>query len=659
MQYTTLGTKTGLKVSVLGFGAMRLPMVEGRVDRDKAVPMIHRAFELGVNYIDSAVMYCSGDSQAAVGEALKGWRDKIVVSTKNHQYAKDDYATWRKNFEESLAKLDCGHIDVYNFHGLSWKRFTEDVGTPGGAYEWMQKAKDEGLIKHICFSTHDSPEGVAELAKTGQFDVVTLQYNLLDRRNEPAIQACHEAGMGVVVMGPVGGGRLGAPSDQLRQLVPGADSVPEVALRFVLSNPHVSVALSGMSTIEHVEENCTITAGKATLTPDERQQVEQTLEQYKKLAELYCTGCKYCMPCPAGVNIPENFDNFNKLRVYGLEDQARGGYRRSGNPASLCIACGQCMSKCPQNIDIIRQLRETVHNLDDAYGTLAVRLRPTGIESGGDGQAGPLRLRGRVELANLSDQTLEAQVAFEPADGVKVEAKGEPTTLEAFQHRNVPVTIEARYEPGQALETGLKVAGPLPATLGPSALTLALAAPGGRDALPTAGRQPIAVNDANHPDAAAPAGDFALAWDAENLWLRLNLPGQPAFPPAPKRAVQKADRVELDFDTTGLARGEGDRAPALQLRFQVGLPDAETGQCPVRVARPQWGRSADGIVATAEPAGAGTVLTVQIPWQRLDCPAGTSGASFQLGLAQLAHDEQGHTKLHRHWAPDTGWVVLA
>ena len=221
MQYTTLGKRTGLKVSVLGFGAMRLPMKGQEVDRDKSTPMIHRAFELGVNYIDSAVFYCNGDSQTAVGEALKGWRDKVVVSTKNHSYGRKDYDAWRRNFEDSLRKLDVEYIDLYCLHGLGWDRFRENVDGKGGSYEWMAKARDEGLIRHICFSFHDKPEALEKLARTGMFDVVTCQYNLLDRANEKAMKVAAQQGMGVVVMGPVGGGRLGAPSNQLQDMIPG------------------------------------------------------------------------------------------------------------------------------------------------------------------------------------------------------------------------------------------------------------------------------------------------------------------------------------------------------------------------------------------------------------------------------------------------------
>ncbi|MCJ7552226.1 MAG: aldo/keto reductase, partial [Anaerolineae bacterium] len=155
MIYRTLG-RTGLKVSQLGFGAMRLPMteVDGEkvVNRDLAVPMIHRAFEAGLNYIDTAVGYCNEDSQRAVGAALKGWRDKIVLSTKNHYYG-DDEKQWWAHLENSLERLDVDYIDIYNHHGINWKRYEEDVEPR--VSKWMLAAKDQGLIRHICTSFHD------------------------------------------------------------------------------------------------------------------------------------------------------------------------------------------------------------------------------------------------------------------------------------------------------------------------------------------------------------------------------------------------------------------------------------------------------------------------------------------------------------------------
>jgi predicted aldo/keto reductase-like oxidoreductase len=198
------------------------------------------------------------------------------------------------------------------------------------------------------------------------FDLVTCQYNLLDQSNKESMAYAHEKGLGVVVMGPVGGGRLGFPSERLQGVLPGkTSSSPELALRFVLSNPNVTVALSGMNTPEMVEENAAAATTAGPLSEDEMQRVLEMIEENKELADLYCTGCGYCMPCPNGVNIPENFRLMNLHRVWKLTDGARERYTwfddnsEKNRSAAACVECGDCEPKCPQKIPIIEQLKET------------------------------------------------------------------------------------------------------------------------------------------------------------------------------------------------------------------------------------------------------------------------------------------------------------
>jgi len=366
MIYRQLG-RTGLKVSQLGFGAMRLPMVgEGEkatVNRELAIPMIHRAFEAGVNYIDTAVGYCRHDSQRVVGEALKGWRDKIVVSTKNPNYGQDE-SEWWQNLEDSLERLGVDCIDIYNHHGMRWKRYVEDVEPRVG--KWMAKAKDQGLIKHICGSFHDDNEALIKIVDTGYVSVITLQYNMLDQQLTEGIAHAKANDIGVVVMGPVGGGRLGTDSDVLAKLVPGIERVPELALRFVLANPNVTMALSGMSTMEQVEENLATADDEVTLSDDDKAAIDSQLTRLEKMADLYCTGCGYCTPCEAAkVGIPKIFGLYNQGRVFGLWGHARSAYARmvknapkQGNPADACTDCGECEPQCPQDIPIPKQLKE-------------------------------------------------------------------------------------------------------------------------------------------------------------------------------------------------------------------------------------------------------------------------------------------------------------
>lgn len=363
MQYRQFGN-TGIKVSALGFGAMRLPK-----DEEEAVRVLHRAFELGVNYLDTALVY--GESEVVCGKALKGWRDKVYISTKNPLYD-NTVEGWWERLNRSMERMDVDHIDFYQVvHGLDVNAY-ENFLVKGGGMDAIRKAKEQGLIQHACFSCHDTPENMKKLIDTGEFAGMTVQYNLLDRANEEAIAYAHDHGMGVVIMGPVGGGRLGAPSDQIRQMIPtGVKSSPEVALRFVFSNPNVSCAISGMSTVEMVEENVAVASREEALTLAERQSIEEALNEVKRLSELYCTGCNYCMPCPQGINIPENFRMMNYHRLYGITDHAKALYNQlsdsehpeRGKKAEECIQCGACEPKCPQKIRIIDQLKEVAETL--------------------------------------------------------------------------------------------------------------------------------------------------------------------------------------------------------------------------------------------------------------------------------------------------------
>jgi uncharacterized protein len=376
MIYRPLG-RTGLIVSQLGFGAMRLPMKDGpqgkQVDRELALPMFHRAFDLGLNYVDTAVGYCNQDSQRAVGEAVRTWsghaeaahpagtNHPIVISTKNPYYGPDEKEWWA-NLENSLERLGVGCIDVYNHHGINEKRYLEDVEPR--VSQWMFKAKDQGLIRHICTSFHDTNEALVRLVDSGYVESITLQYNLLNRELEPGIAYAKEQNVGVVVMGPVAGGRLGGSSEVLAALVPGIERVPELALRFVLSNPNVTVALSGMGTLQMVEENCQTASDQVSLTASDLQAIRLHVERLAEMAKLYCTGCKYCQPCQQEVNIPHIFEMYNMGQVYGLWQFARDDYAHfpdspwiGGKRADECIECGECEEKCPQGIAIREQLK--------------------------------------------------------------------------------------------------------------------------------------------------------------------------------------------------------------------------------------------------------------------------------------------------------------
>jgi len=369
MQYRNFGD-TGMVVSALGFGCMRLPMEGGHVKEEYSIKMLLRAYELGVNYFDTAEGYCSSESQIVLGKAVKKMdRSKIYVSTKNG-YKGDSGSEWRKRLETSLSRLDVDYIDVYHSHSLGWSSFQSGFGLKGGPVDEAQKAKEEGLIRHLAFSSHDSPENVIKLIKTGVFASMTVHYNILNRHKAEALALAHEKGMGVSIMGPIAGGRLAQTNEEIQRLRAGiAKSTPEIALRFVISNPHVSTALSGMNAMEQVEENAATASRTEPLTPEEKLQVLESVEENKKLADLYCTGCGYCMPCPNGVDIPTNFLYMNYYKVYGLKDYARQQYATLKEKsledmdvpswADTCIECGECEPECPQEIPIIKQLQET------------------------------------------------------------------------------------------------------------------------------------------------------------------------------------------------------------------------------------------------------------------------------------------------------------
>jgi len=378
MQYVNFG-KIGVKVSRLGMGCMRLPSFQkdGKTvyDEEKSIALIHRAMELGVNYFDTAPYYCDTLSEVIVGKALKGGRrEKIYLSTKNpiENNSGDDY---EKRLESSLKKLDTSYIDFYHFWGISLKTFTETVKAKDGPLERAKKLKEQGVIKHISFSFHDHDarekegDNLIEILKRGEgvLESVLCQYNLMDRNKEGGLALAHEMGLGTVVMGPVGGGRLGAPSKVILDLLPGkVTSSAELALRFVLANANVNIALSGVSAMEQLEENARVTDNTTPLSAAELEQIETMMKENERLAGLYCTGCKYCMPCPFGINIPEVFKIMNYHRVYQLTDYAKKNYAEIGKSpwmkyenASACTQCGECEKKCPQGIPIREQMKET------------------------------------------------------------------------------------------------------------------------------------------------------------------------------------------------------------------------------------------------------------------------------------------------------------
>ncbi len=373
MQYRDYGD-TGYSISRLGFGAMRLPKADdGNIDMERSVEIMRHARKLGVNYYDTALAYNKGQSEKAVGAALSDAREDVYISTKVPIHVPQiAESSLREHIAGQLERLRTDYIDFWNFHDLKFKDFKNRLlPDKDGIISTVRKVREEGLIRHICVSTHAKPEEMLEMLGSGLFEGITLQYNLLDRKNREVIDYADENGIGVIAMGPVGGGQLARPSRRLAELGPDyVSSLPELSLRYVLANPGITSALSGMNTIGMVEENSAAAGTSRPLSEEELAHIEETVSDLHRLAELYCTGCGYCMPCPHGVDIPRNFKLMNDYRVYGFEEAAVKGYARLGDGdsgeeklrASECEECGECRDKCPQEIDIPCQLEE-VHKV--------------------------------------------------------------------------------------------------------------------------------------------------------------------------------------------------------------------------------------------------------------------------------------------------------
>ncbi len=376
MQYRPFG-KTGVNISALGFGCMRLPEIQKEdgtweVDQEKTDAMLRHAYDLGVNYFDTALFYCHENSEIAVGKALKPIREQVYISTKCPLELVKEPGDFRKTLEKSLKKLDTPYVDFYHFWGINQKSFDEKI-VPMNLIQEALKLKEEGLIRHISFSFHDSPEALKHIIDNGpELESVLLQYNLLDRANEEMIQYAHEKGLGVVVMGPVGGGRLAAPTELSQKLTGQTLNTYELALRFVLGNPGVSCALSGMQTYDMVDKNAAVASLETPMTEKEWREVGESLENLKKFSELYCTGCNYCQPCPKGIVIPRIFQAYTYLNVYGLKDVARNTWDRylkdeknPGITSDACVNCGYCERKCPQHLKVRELLKKVEKALNE------------------------------------------------------------------------------------------------------------------------------------------------------------------------------------------------------------------------------------------------------------------------------------------------------
>ncbi|EGD52309.1 aldo/keto reductase [Thermoanaerobacter ethanolicus JW 200] len=377
MQYRQFG-KLNIAVSALGFGLMRLPVIDNdnsKIDEAEAIKMIRYAIDNGVNYIDTAWPYHGGNSEIVAGKALKdGYREKTFLATKLPTWLINEEEDMDKYLNEQLKKLQTDHIDFYLLHALDKNKWENMKKVD--ALSWAEKKKQEGKIRYIGFSFHDEYPVFQEIVDYyDKWDFCQIQYNYMDidvQAGEKGLKHAASKGLGVVIMEPIRGGRLANPPKAVQDIWDTAKvkrTPAEWALQWLWNQPEVSVVLSGMSTFEQLKENIESAkrSGINTLTKEELEIVSKVRNKYKELSPIACTGCNYCMPCPNGVNIPRNFELYNEAHMYNIYEANRKAYKDLGDAkASSCIECGTCESVCPQHLTIIDYLKEVANYFERA-----------------------------------------------------------------------------------------------------------------------------------------------------------------------------------------------------------------------------------------------------------------------------------------------------
>jgi hypothetical protein len=354
---------TGVALAVLGFGAMR---IHGK-DVAASARVVRAAAEAGVDYFETSEKYCNSTSETKVGQGLRGLpRGSFRVSTKSAPRDNPTADAVRRSIDESLRRLDVDFIDFYHLWDTKLAEFTDIAVKPGGALEGIRKAMSEGLIRHLGITTHDTPERMVDLLATDEFELVTVQYNLMNRTTEPVIAEAARRGIGVIAMGPLHGGILTKPSPFFDSLIAmGAGRSPaEIALRFVLTNPAVTCAISGMASLSDVRQDCDVAANLRPLRPAEMALVAEAERAFRAASGKVCTLCEYCMPCPKDIWIPGVMTLLTACRLLGLEEEARRqyadylkGWAEAGSDGDPCIECGHCVERCPQGIDVPAELK--------------------------------------------------------------------------------------------------------------------------------------------------------------------------------------------------------------------------------------------------------------------------------------------------------------
>ncbi|MGQ9732419.1 MAG: aldo/keto reductase [Candidatus Zipacnadales bacterium] len=359
MEYRPYGT-TGLQVAVLGFGAMRIP----NKSPAEVTELLTRAVELGVNYIDTAPGY--GNSEELLGAALANVNSNdLVISTKTHVDSDKDADAVRRRVEDSLRRMNISQITILQMWGVNNWEMAQKVLAPGGPLEGARKLQEEGIVKHIGFTTHALPEDALKIMQTGEFVAVTGRYHYLDPVYAPLLEKAAELGMAFIAMTPLGQGWLAKPSPALSERLEGQQPV-DFALRWIAVHRGVTSIIVGLSTIDELEAAYHALGGEvgdaaSLIATGERIHQQMAVA----LGKDYCTVCRNCLPCPQQINIPELLRLNNLLRGYQLVEWCKDRYKFMGNAGSWypgvkadhCTECGDCEPRCPQGLPIIALLK--------------------------------------------------------------------------------------------------------------------------------------------------------------------------------------------------------------------------------------------------------------------------------------------------------------
>jgi len=375
------------ELSILGFGCMRFPTQGGNIDEPRATAMLHDAIEKGVNYFDTAYIYHGGKSESFLGKALSGGlREKVYIATKLPPYMVKKLENAKKIFSTQLERLQTNYIDYYLLHMLTDKPMFDRLEALG-VMTWLEELKEKGIIKNIGFSFHGSKTDFELILKAYAWDFCQIQYNYMDENNQATksgLELAGTMGIPVIIMEPLRGGKLvnnlpeevkKAFADYREMNSPETRSPAEWALRWVWNHPQVTVLLSGMSDEAQVAENIRIASEveAEALGSEELAIFDKVKKIMYEKTKIPCTACGYCMPCPAGVNIPGCFSSYNDK--YLLADKmARFKYMQtlgalSVRPAnaSQCKECGKCEAHCPQNIQIRVQLKQISKEMEGIF----------------------------------------------------------------------------------------------------------------------------------------------------------------------------------------------------------------------------------------------------------------------------------------------------